>query len=84
MSNGPKKPKVLTPHQQEIKSRFLLAVACAKAQVADPILKTKYEPRPESEFTSAYITAIADYLRKRKQHDNLLTEEKIADSKEVV
>lgn len=82
MSNRPKKPKVLTPHQQQIKSRFLLAVAYAKAQIADPILKAKYEPRPGSEFTSAYIAAIADYLRKRKQHDNLLKEEKIVDSKE--
>src|SRR5687768_8173128 len=82
MSNRPKKTKVLTPHQQAIKSRFLLAVAYAKAQIADPILKAKYESGPESEFTSAYIAAIADYLRKMKQHDNLLKEEEIADSKE--
>jgi signal peptidase I len=82
MSNRPKKPKVLTTHQQEIKSRFLLAVGYAKAQIADPILKAKYEPQPGSEFTSAYIAAIADYLRKRKRHDNLLKIEKIVDSNE--
>jgi signal peptidase I len=84
MSNRPKKPKVLTPHQKAIKSSFLLAVAYAKAQIADPILKAKYEPRTRSEFTSAYIAAIADYLRKRKQHDNLLKEETLVDSKEVL
>jgi signal peptidase I len=83
MSNRPKKPKVLTPHQQAIKSRFLLAVAYAKEQIADPILKAKYQPGPGSEFTSAYIAAIADYLRKRKLEDMELQEEKILNSKEL-
>jgi hypothetical protein len=84
MSNRPKKSKVLTPHQQAIKSRFLLAVAYAKAQIADPILKAKYQPGPGSEFTSAYIAAIADYLRRRKQEDNALKEEKILIGKELL
>jgi hypothetical protein len=46
MSNRPRKAKVITPHQQEIKSRFLLAVEYAKRQIADPVLKAKYEPDP--------------------------------------
>lgn len=85
MSNRPKKPKVLTPHQQATKSRFLLAVAFAKTQIADPILKAKYQPGPGGEFTSAYIAAIADYLRRRKQDDIVLQEEeKILNSKELI
>jgi hypothetical protein len=84
MSNRPKKPKVLTPHQQAIKSRFLLAVAYAKAQIADPILKAKYQPGPGSEFTSAYIAAIADYLRRREQDDKALKEGKILIGKELL
>jgi hypothetical protein len=63
MSNRPKKAKVMTPHQQAIKSRFLLAVEFAKRQMADPVLKAKYEPGPDSEFASAYIAAVTDYLR---------------------
>lgn len=66
MSNRPRKRKVITPHQQKIKSRFLMAVEYAKKQIADPVLKAKYEPTPESEFTSAYIAAVADYLRRMK------------------
>lgn len=66
MSNRPRKPKVITPHQQKIKSRFLLAVEYAKKQIADPVLKARYQPDPGSKFTSAYVAAIADYLRKMK------------------
>jgi hypothetical protein len=70
MSNRPKKSKVITPHQQAIKSRFLLAVEYAKKQIADPELKAKYEPDPGSKFTSAYVAALADYLRRGKQNEN--------------
>jgi hypothetical protein len=63
MSNRPRKSKAITLHQQAIKSRFLLAVKFAKEQIADPLLKAKYQPGPDSEFTSAYIAALADYLR---------------------
>jgi hypothetical protein len=66
MSNRPRKPKVITPHQQKIKSRFLLAVEFAKKQIADPVLKARYQPEPGSKFTSAYVAAIADYLRRMK------------------
>jgi hypothetical protein len=66
MSNRPRKRKGITPHQQKIKSRFLMAVEYAKKQIADPVLKAKYEPGPDSEFTSAYIAAVADYLRRMK------------------
>jgi hypothetical protein len=69
MSNRPRKARVITPHQQAIKSRFLLAVEYAKKQIADPVLKAKYEPGPDSEFTSAYIAAVADYLRTAKQNN---------------
>jgi hypothetical protein len=72
MSNRPRKPKVITPHQQKIKSRFLLAVEYAKKQIADPVLKARYQPDPGSKFTSAYVAAIADYLRSMKQHDDSL------------
>jgi hypothetical protein len=71
MSNRPKKAKVITPHQQAIKSRFLLAVEYAKKQIADPVLKAKYEPDPGSKFTSAYVAAIADYLRSAKQNEKI-------------
>src|SRR5687768_12668383 len=77
MSNRPRKAKVLTPHQQAIKSRFLLAVEYAKKQIADPILKAKYQPSPGSKFTSAYIAAIADYLRRANENG---MEEKETDS----
>jgi hypothetical protein len=70
MSNRPRKAKVITPHQQAIKSRFLLAVEYAKRQIADPVLKAKYEPGPGSKFTSAYVAALADYLRRAKQNEN--------------
>lgn len=74
MSNRPRKAKVLTPHQQATKSRFLLAVEFAKKQIADPVLKAKYQPSPGSKFTSAYIAAIADYLRGAKQDENGMEE----------
>jgi hypothetical protein len=74
MSNRPKKAKVMTPHQQAIKSRFLLAVEFAKRQMADPVLKAKYEPGPGSEFSSAYIAAVTDYLRKARRNDEVMKE----------
>jgi hypothetical protein len=69
MSNRPRKSKVITQHQQNIKSRFLLAVEYAKKQIADPVLKAKYQPDTGSKFTSAYVAAIADYLRRIKQEE---------------
>jgi hypothetical protein len=66
MSNRPKKLPVMTPHQQLIKSRFLEAVQFAKKVMGDPELKAHYQPGTDSEFTSAYIAALADYLRQIK------------------
>jgi hypothetical protein len=74
MSNRPKKAKVMTPHQQAIKSRFLLAVEFAKRQMADPVLKAKYKLGPGSEFASAYIAAVTDYLRRAKRNDEVVKE----------
>jgi hypothetical protein len=84
MSNRPRKTKVLTPHQKAIKSRFLLAVEFAKKQIADPVLKAKYQPSPGSEFTSAYIAAIADYLRRAKQNEKGMEEKETENSHEAV
>jgi hypothetical protein len=80
MSNRPRKAKVLTPHQQATKSRFLLAVEYAKKQIADPVLKAKYQPSPGSKFTSAYISAIADYLRRAKRNENGMEEKETESS----
>jgi hypothetical protein len=74
MSNRPKKAKEMTAHQQATKSRFLLAVEYAKRQMADPVLKAKYEPGPGSEFASAYIAAVTDYLRRAKRNDEVMKE----------
>lgn len=62
MSNRPKRSGILTPNQQEAKSRFLRAVKYAKKQVADPVTKKEYTPSSDSRFTSAYSVAVADYL----------------------
>src|SRR6476620_1358689 len=64
MCNRPRKQKVITPHQQKMKSRFLEAVAFAKKQIADPVSKALYQPGPDSKFTSAYAAALADYLKR--------------------
>ena len=64
MCNRPVKSRILTPHQQKMKSRFLEAVAFAKKQIADPVTKALYQPGPESKFTSAYAAALADYLKR--------------------
>ena len=64
MCNRPAKSKILTPHQQKMKSRFLEAVAFAKKQIADPVTKALYQPGPDSKFTSAYAAALADYLKR--------------------
>ncbi len=63
MSNRPKKRELLTPQQEETKSRFLRAVAYAKRQIADPVSKALYQPSPHSRLTSAYAAAVADYLK---------------------
>jgi hypothetical protein len=62
MANRPRKRSVLSPKQQEAKTRFLRAVQYAKKQVADPILKAAYQPTGNSRFNSAYAAAVADYL----------------------
>jgi hypothetical protein len=66
MSNRPKKRAIMTPRQQSIKSRFLQTVQYAKWAIADSERKAKCQPDPGSEFTAAYIAALADYLRRLK------------------
>lgn len=62
MSNRPKKPEKLTPHQEKSKSRFLRAVQYAKEQISNAASKALYQPGPQSRFTSAYAVALADCL----------------------
>jgi len=62
MSNRPKKGRILTPNQEEAKSKFLRAVKYAKKQMADPVSKAEYQQGAGSRFPSAYAAAMGDYL----------------------
>src|SRR5688572_10359802 len=62
MCNRPRKPKVLTPHQEEAKSLFLEAVLYAKAQLKIEANKAEYATGITTKLKSAHSVAVRDYL----------------------
>ena len=63
MANRPRKPEVLTAHQEITRERFLRAVQYARTQLANEVTKAEYAAGITASKLSAYAVALTDYLK---------------------
>lgn len=62
IANRPKRSSTITPHQQEMKSRFLRAVNYAKGQMKNEQFKASYAKGINDRKHNAYTVALTDCM----------------------
>lgn len=70
---APKNTRAISPAQQAQRQRFKQAAASAKAALADPETRARYEAAAARVRKTAYNLALADFMKQGEHHDDQVT-----------